>query len=101
MDPIKRRVLELISADRVRRRKHFRKRCDHYEVLVQEAFEVLKGGAILTGQADFDARFGERHRFRGRDSRDRQWDVVVSVDEAGNLLWLHTVFPSRHKGRRR
>jgi hypothetical protein len=27
--------------------------------------------------------------------------VVVSVDEVGNLLWLHTVFPSRHKGRRR
>jgi hypothetical protein len=70
-------------------------------VLLEDALRAVRRGAFLPGQADTDSSFGERFRIRGTDTQDRVLDVIVSIDEQANLLWLHTVFISgRKKGTR-
>ena len=92
MHPIKRRVLELVAADRIRQRDHFKRQAQRRGIALEDALLTLRRGAPLAGQADTDAEYGRRHRFRGRDASERLLDVIVSIDEERDCLWLHSVF---------
>jgi hypothetical protein len=100
MDDVKRRVLELISAERVRVRGHFMREAAKERVIVDDVLRAIRRGS-RSSQADADSKFGVRHVFRGTDTLEKKWDVVVSVDESTNTLWLHTVFPTQSRKLRR
>jgi hypothetical protein len=80
MDPVKRRLIELIEADRVRMTRHFRDACREDQASFQDAVFAVRNGA-RQGEEPVHARGALRYRFHGVDTMGRRVAVVVELDE--------------------
>ena len=91
MDPIKRRIIELIEAEQYRITKHFAEACKADRASREDAIKVIRTGTIVEVEESASDR-GTKYRFHGIDLSDRKAAAVVSVDNRRNQVWLITFF---------
>ena len=91
MDPIKRRIIELIESEGYRITKHFADECRADRATREDAIKAVRTGTIVEVEQSVSER-GTKYRFHGTDLSDRKVGVVVSLDERRNRVWFITFF---------